>query len=68
MSRHSRAQSEGKVIEYGGKAQPEKVKPRVVETAAPSTSSGAEPASPATAIASAVLEVLAPPPSAVTQA
>ena len=39
----------------------------MVRTAAPSTSSGVEPASPARAVASAVLQVLSPPPSAATQ-
>ena len=46
----------------------EKVKPRMVDAAAPSTSSGVEPASPARAVANAVLQVLSPPSSAATQA
>ena len=46
----------------------EKVKPRMVETAAPSTSSDTEPASLSRAVASAVLQVLSPPPSAATRA
>ena len=46
---------------------PEKVKPRVVETASPSSSPDAEPPSPARAIADAVLGVLSPPPSAAAQ-